>query len=124
MSAVFYFCFLALIIWLMRRMNLRDAQQLEAQRSVARAQFLQWLQSPVATQLHLESVNPNPVHMVEDTPRGRDAGTAHYCLTWFLRNTEGHYVMLMSTQNEKPFVKVLEDRYARAVLKTRYQAPD
>ncbi|HEY1091420.1 MAG TPA: hypothetical protein VGE47_10025 [Burkholderiaceae bacterium] len=119
-----YVCFLGFGLWLMTIWNRSIARDLDAKRLAAQTQFRTWLKDPAAAHFQLMSADAEPVHFVEDRPRRKDAPVTHYCLTWFLRNAEGRYVMLMSTNSDKPFVKLLEDRYARAVLKRRYRKTD
>jgi len=115
--------FFGLVIWTTFGLNRIAERQLAEHRAMAHAQFGTWLQSPAAAQLRLGPGPFAPAHFIEDKPRRSNEPVDHYCLTWFLRNQDGHYVMLMSTPNEKPFVKVLEDRYAKVVLKAKYQPP-
>ena len=96
----------------------------DVERAKAEAQFRAWIQSPAATQLGLGSEPIAPVFKTENLVRGDNGGAAYYSLTWYLRNAEGQYVMLLSTADDKPFVKLLEDRYAKVVLKKRYQPPN
>ena len=111
--------FLSLMVWDWTRAN----RILEARKAAARQQFDAWLASPAAAKLHVGTANAEPVLVYEYRP-SRDNDTGNYSLTWYLRNAKGQYLMLLSTENEKPFVKLIEDRYARVVLKSRYQSPN
>jgi hypothetical protein len=116
------FGLLVVMPWL----NLRAAAAFgrhDRRHAEAEAQFRTWLQSPAAAQLALSSAAAEPALKTENIVKSDDNGAGFYSLTWYLRNAEGHYVMLLSTEEGKPFVKLLEDRYARVVLKTRYRPP-
>ena len=96
-----------------------------AERAKAKVQFRAWMQSPAAAQLGLGPEPIEPVLITENLVRSERGGLGGHCsITWYLRNAEGQYVMLLSTNDDKPFVKLLEDRYAKVVLKRRYQPPD
>jgi len=92
-------------------------------RGEAELQIRSWLDSVAAKPLSVEAGARVPAHTKERITRS-DGRIIGYSLTWFVRTSEGQYVMLLSTDLGKPFVKVLEDRYARVVLKEHYRPPD
>ena len=96
----------------------------DAERAKAEVQFRAWMQSVAAAQLGLGPEPVEPVLITENLVRSEPGGLGGHCsITWYLRNAEGQYLMLLSTDEDKPFVKLLEDRYAKVVLKKHYRAP-
>ncbi|MBT0569676.1 hypothetical protein KIK84_05020 [Curvibacter sp. CHRR-16] len=88
------------------------------------AQLQEWVQSSAARQLSIDPERYEAVSAELAMHRRIESGDVR-SLTTYILNTKGQYVMvLVSLDTDQPYVKVVEDRIARIVLRERYKAPE
>ena len=113
----------SLMIWLAHKVFANDSRNLEQHRQEARAQFTAWQSTPAAAQLQLAADQCEVVQESETMYKDRDwNGVSTYTLTRFMRNPAGDYFMFKSTPRG-PYVKPVEAKIARIVLKDKFIAP-
>jgi hypothetical protein len=111
-----------LLYLLLHSRSREDRQYLAARREQAIQQF---------SLVEIASSNPafavrgaaaEIVHEQESVSR-TNGMIGHYSLTRYVRNQHGEHYMLISTEG-KPFVKHVTHEAAKAVLKSKYRAPN
>lgn len=111
-----------LLFLLLHTRSREDRQYLAARRERAIQQFSLVEIASSNPAFAVRGATAETVHEQESVSR-TDGMTGHYSLTRYVRNQHGEHYMLISTEG-KPFVKHVTHEAAKAVLKSKYRAPN